>query len=45
MGFADNVKEEWFPQRDAPTQEQIDTVSFHNTWTPRHWSHPTIYNS
>ncbi|KAL1872665.1 hypothetical protein Daus18300_004211 [Diaporthe australafricana] len=25
MGLADNVVEEWFPPRKAPTQEQIDT--------------------
>lgn len=31
MGFADNVMEEWFPPREAPTQEQIDTVSHHNS--------------
>lgn len=33
MGFADNLVEEWFPPRTAPTQEQIDTVSFYNDWT------------
>lgn len=36
MGFDDNVIEEWFPRRDAPTEEQIDTVSFDNSWTPHH---------
>ncbi|KAG6358544.1 hypothetical protein INS49_012061 [Diaporthe citri] len=33
MGFTDDIKAEWFPRRDAPTQVQTDT---HNVSYIRH---------